>query len=274
VGLTLAPPARADDALLEADRLYREQKYPQAAEKLVELSLEHPEDPTILERLGSARYRAGDYAGAARAFESAAELRGDGGADDLYNSGNASYQAGRLEDAQARYDEALAVDPDHAAAKQNRELVAREIASRRAQKPPPPPQPGEGEQEQPPPQPGEDEQQAQDGEQGDQQGQPKEGEGEPKDGEPSSENQKGSESKDGKGAKSESGPEQGSEGVDPGTLDGEPQQDGEPGQQGTPTGEEGPEGPITSGQAHRLLDSVEEGSQRVVVQGRPEDKPW
>lgn len=278
-GLSLSTSARAEDTLLEADRLYREENYPQAIEKLVELSLEHPDDPAVLERLGSARYRAGDYAGAARAFESAADLRGDGGTDDLFNSGNASYQAGRLEDAQARYDEVLEQAPDHGPAKQNRELVAKEIVARRAVKPPPPPQSGEGEQDQPPPQPGEQDppkpgEQGEQGEKGEQ-GEPGEpGEqGEP--GEPGEPGKPGEPGEQGKGSKSDEGPDKdGSEAVDPGSVDdAQPPKDGQAAG-GDPTGEGEGVGPITSGQAHRLLDSVEEGSQRVVVQGRPEDKPW
>lgn len=282
VGLSLATPARAQDPLQEADRLYQEQKYPQAVEKLVELSLERPDDPTILERLGSARYRAGDYAGAARAFDTAAQLRDDGGADDLFNSGNASYQAGRLEDAQARYDEVLAQQPDHVAAKKNREMVTNEIATRRAQKPPPPPQPGGEDQPQEEPKPGEkQDQDAPKPQPGDPKpgepgadGEPQPGEGDPSDpGEPKEKS--GAEQGAGTPRSNDDPEKPGTSGaVDPGQVSEDPK-DGEPTDaQGNPTGEGEPGGPITSGQAHRLLDSVEEGSQRVVVQGNPEDRPW
>src|SRR5690606_29601577 len=74
----------------------------------------------------------------------ASRLRG-GEADSLYNAGNAHYQAGRLEEALTRYDQALESDPDHARAAHNRELLVQELEMRRQQQPPPPPpQQGQG----------------------------------------------------------------------------------------------------------------------------------
>lgn len=257
VGLA-SPAARAADPLAEADALYRAQKYPQAVEKLVELSLSRPDDPDVLDRLGSARYRAGDFEGAARAFDRAVELGGTE-SDALYNAGNAHYYAGRLEDALARYDQALQGDPDHAPAKHNRELVAAELEARRTAQPPPPPKSGdsdenEGSGDESEPKDPKDSDDQKEGKSGSQGGEPQdEGQaGEPKDGpdEPGS-----------------------SSAVDPGQVN-EPGQ-GEPGEPTSGGGQLGErEGPITAGQAERLLESVEEGSQRTVVQGRPESKPW
>ncbi|MDX1431289.1 MAG: VWA domain-containing protein [Gammaproteobacteria bacterium] len=87
------------------------------------LAADAPERAAMLARdpawQGAALYRGGRYAEAARAFAGAE------GVDASYNRGNALARAGRLEQAIAAYDAALARAPDHADAAFNRELVAR-----------------------------------------------------------------------------------------------------------------------------------------------------
>jgi Ca-activated chloride channel family protein len=256
--LAFAPStARAQD-LPEADRLYREGKYELATRQLLDLTLAHPDDPDLQERLGAARYRAGDVEGAARAYEQAARLRGDrGAADDWFNGANANRRAGRLEKAMELYDRALAADPDHEGARTNRDLVQKEIAARRAERPPPPPpQPG-GEQQQQPQQP-------------QQQGQPQESQGqaEPAQGEPEP-SEEGERQEPMEGTPD---PEGTSGAVTPEEL-GE-QTEGEPSSTADAGAVPAEDGPITPGQARRLLEGVEEGQPRTVVQARPESKPW
>lgn len=65
-------------------------------------------------RQGAARYRAGDYESAAATFSALGHP---------YNLGNALVQSGRLEEALAAYDKALSLDPAHADARHNRDLV-------------------------------------------------------------------------------------------------------------------------------------------------------
>ena len=64
----------------------------------------------------TANYHAGDYAAAAEGF--AGE-----DVDSRYNQGNALARAGRLQEALAAYDEALAGQPEHEDARFNRELI-------------------------------------------------------------------------------------------------------------------------------------------------------
>lgn len=64
-------------------------------------------------------YRAGDYAGALEA------LSGQQGVAAHYNRGNVLARLGRLEDAIAEYDAALALVPEHADARHNRGLLRR-----------------------------------------------------------------------------------------------------------------------------------------------------
>ena len=70
----------------------------------------------------TANYHAGDYAAAAEGF--AGE-----DADSRYNQGNALARAGRLQEALAAYDEALAGQPAHEDARFNRELVEKLLQS-------------------------------------------------------------------------------------------------------------------------------------------------
>jgi Ca-activated chloride channel family protein len=289
VGLSMAAPARAV-TVQEADELYRAGRYPQAAEELTKLSLEHPTDPAIFDRLGAARYRAGDFDGAARAYDEANRLSGgDPGA--AYNAGNAYFRSGRLEEAARRYDEAQQLRPGFDEAKANRELVDAALEARRRQQPPPPPDPqsGDDKEEDQSPQDGEDEESEPGEGEGDA---PEEGGGEgddesnPSDGEDSEgsgeqegppEGQPGDPSQGG-GSPEDREPEEGegSDAVSPSELDpseGEPEGEASPGTDGG--GIEGEStGPITAGQAERLLDAVEEGSQRIYVRGKGEDKPW
>lgn len=75
---------------------------------------------------GVARYRAGDFSGAAAAFAR------DPSADGHYNRGNALAMAGRLEEALRAYRAALVLRPDLTAALRNRNRLERLLAQRAA----------------------------------------------------------------------------------------------------------------------------------------------
>lgn len=78
---------------------------------------------------GTACYRSGDFACAEAAFAQAA-LMPDGAATAAFNRGNVAAHAGRLADALARYDEALALRPDWRAARANHAVVLAELGAR------------------------------------------------------------------------------------------------------------------------------------------------
>jgi Ca-activated chloride channel family protein len=292
VALGLPAQAQATGSLGDADVLYRAGRFQEAADALTELSLDAPEDASLLERLAAARYRAGDADGAARAWDQASEIKGGDVSDD-FNAGNAHYQAKRLETALERYEAVLERVPDHVGALKNRDLVAQELVARRQNQPqePPPKEQGEsgdrsegeaGEGE--PGEPGEAGEQGQPGEAG----QPSEGQSAESTG---AEEREGAEPTPGAGEEGqgqEGGQEtssqvreagEGSEVVDPsqveaGSEGGEPtdptaQTAGGSAASGDETG------PVTEAQAGRLLDGVEEGRPRVVIPGDPEGgKPW
>jgi Ca-activated chloride channel family protein len=305
VALALPGPAMAGN-VAEGDALYRAGRYQQAERMFTELGMEHPTDPDVFRRLGAARYRMGDYEGAARAWDTEARLRGKGsGTRAIYDSGNAHYQAGRLEEALERYDRVLNVDSDFPAAWGNRDLALEELWVRREEVEPPLQQPSGGstpaEKCDPPDSPdcvegwAPDESQQGEG----QQGEGEQGKGQQEGG--SSEESASGQSQDGEaqGAKGESRSSQ--EGGDPEGADAEGSREtgGEDGQErgtdseagvedleGLETGDERGtpgqpfdgnwqnDGPVTAIQAERLLEGVEEGRPRLRIPGERQGKPW
>lgn len=65
----------------------------------------------------AARYRAEDFAGAAKVLKNLTR------ADDHYNRGNALARVGKMNEAMAAYEEALRLDPEHADARHNLKLL-------------------------------------------------------------------------------------------------------------------------------------------------------
>lgn len=111
--LPLPRPAQAFDwqhlwqtADQQAQQAFANQQYEQAAS-----DFENPK------WRAAAQYRAGQYQ------EAAQTLKDQQSADDLYNRGNALAKAGELQPAIDTYREALKLDPNHADAKYNKELV-------------------------------------------------------------------------------------------------------------------------------------------------------
>ena len=255
--------AAEPSSLADADALYRAERYREAAHALEELALTSPGDADVLNRLGAARYWAGDHEGAARAWEEVLDNQSTPDAETLFQLGNAHYRSGRLEEAVRRYQEALEGSPDHLRAQHNAELVQQEIERRRAMQPPPPPPPSEGE--------GEDE-----GEQGEEQppqdpsdggegsSAPQDQEGSPSDASPQQPGE------DEASASPEAGEEQQEEQAEPGE-----DATNEGAEEGTADGEADSDGPMTEGEAHRLVDSVEEGDQgHLMIRGGEGEKPW
>lgn len=276
-GLAFPPPAEAA-SVAEADAAYRAGRYVEAAEQLAELVEQAPTDAELWDRLGAARFRAGDAEGAARAWERQDALLG-GDADAAFNAGNAHFSARRYDEALARYEQALARDPNHPGARQNLEVVRQELA--RQPKPPPPPKEGESS-EDPQGKPGQGPQQDPGGEGG----KPKEPDpNAPKDGTSgeASESSERGKSQQAEGLEGENGKKgqetaserdgaEASEGVAPGELD----PNGAEGATASATGSEGGDGAEMSAiQADKILDGVEEGRPRLIVPGDgSSEKPW
>ena len=293
--LTLSwSPAQAAD-LADADAAYRSGRWQQAIREYTELVGEQPTNADLYDRLGAARYRAGDFEGASRAWETQLRLVGDDPLA-LYNAGNAHYQAGRLEEAEARYERALSNSEGFGAAQQNLELVKQELSLRR-QKKPPKNQEGDSSGEAGS---GESDEQSESESAGGSEGEESEGKGEggeqgeqgepgdESDGKESDGDDNGESSSDSQESKGENGGEgsqtgdttderEESEGVDPSELDGMEQSEGnggegDPGEAQVPTPAK--DGEITEQQAEKMLEGVQEGRPRVVIPGEGNKKPW
>jgi Ca-activated chloride channel family protein len=94
----------------QAQQAYKQQDYAKAAEQF-----ENPDWKA------AAHYKAGEYD---KALESLKSSKSESSA---YNLGNALAKAGQLEEAIKAYEKALAVNPDNADAKHNKEVVEKEL---------------------------------------------------------------------------------------------------------------------------------------------------
>ncbi len=298
--LLIGPAAHAQESASAGDAAYRAGRYAEAVKIFEQLATQTPTDSDLQGRLGAARYRAGDFDGAARAFDRQSQLSNS--ADAAYNAGNAWWQSGVLDRALQRYDSALARDPANEAAKANREMVAKEIQQRRSEqqqqqqsggseqgKPGDDkndPQQGQQQQgQQGQPQQGQQGQQGQQSQQGQpqqgQQGQPQQGQqGQPQQGQqgqPQQGEQQGQPGQpQGQGKPDDNGTRQPGE-TQGANADGTPQGEGQPGAAGGDNGQgdgaQTGQG-MTADQAKKTLDGVEEGRPRVVVPGQTSEKPW
>ncbi|MDP2309346.1 MAG: VWA domain-containing protein [Pseudomonadota bacterium] len=292
-----AGPAEDGKAALRAEQ------WEKAAELLGQARVENPRDAEATRGLAEALYRSGRVREAEQLFRTLAEQDPAHRAVHLYNAGNAAYRGGRLADALQDFRSAAQADPQFKPAQTNATAVERELAARTE---PPPPESGEEQGEE---QAGEQEEQAS----GEQQGQDGQAEGqEPPPGEEAQDQGKGGEPGEDPGKAGEDGqasegpPPEGGPSGKPGTgsdvddagrregtpLDGQGEPtDQEPGAEGEPAlsseGEDGVEatgeaedgtpngtGEMTREQAARLVDSVPDGTPRVVVGGRGTEKDW
>ena len=100
----------------QAQQAFEQQQYQQAAEEF--------NDPAWR---AAAQYKAGQYQ------EAAETLKDTKTADGHYNRGNALAKAGQLQEAINAYQEALKLDPQHADAKYNKELVEKQLQEQQEQ---------------------------------------------------------------------------------------------------------------------------------------------
>ncbi|MDP2315395.1 MAG: VWA domain-containing protein [Pseudomonadota bacterium] len=298
------PSAAWAGAAEDGQSALRAKEWGRAAELLGQARVEEPSDLESVRGLAEALYRLGRVREAEQLFRTLAAQDPDHRAVHLYNAGNAAYKGGRLADALEDFRAAAEADPGLAAAQTNATAVEREIAARAE---PPPPQEQEGD-SQDQAQEGE-EQAGQEGAPQEGQDGQADGEAQPADGgqEPGQQGKQGEEpgeqgASQEKPGSSEGQPPEGADGT-PGS--GEPTQDdkgertgepapsadgeGEPAEgegealsaegegDGAETEGEGPSvgtGEMTSEQASRLVESVPDGTPRVVVGGRDTEKDW
>lgn len=136
-----APPLAADAPAPQADttpapkdpwKAWALGRFDRALEGFLDRQIARPDDAAALRNVGAARYRLGDFAGAAEAYAASAEKAADPALREraLYDLGNAAYRQGQLEEAVKAYEAALAIDPEDEDARYNLEFVREEIRRR------------------------------------------------------------------------------------------------------------------------------------------------
>lgn len=122
----------------QAAKAYSQGQYDQAKRTLERAVAAHPDDSRLLYDLGCARYQAGDYAGASKAFGQALQKLPKGSKAEgwiRYNLGNAEFRLGESRNdrrqhwqkAVAQYQAAMKLDPQDADARYNLDLVAKRL---------------------------------------------------------------------------------------------------------------------------------------------------
>jgi Ca-activated chloride channel family protein len=262
--LLTAPRAEAGD---RADGLaaLAAGEYERAADLLMDQYLARPDDLDLSMSLGQALLLSGRPNEAERVWEQVAERATEPRLRALarYDMGHAAYQGGRLVEAREHFLRAAEIDKELAAAAKNAEAVAREIAARTKDPEQPPQKPCDN------PQGGEKDGQRQPGDQGD----PSPGQDQQDQQEQASQSGSAGEREpaSGDGQRPDGGPQPPMEGdIQPAT--------GLSGEEGAPTPgltADVPTGQLDPQQAAALLESVEEGSPRVVVRGQPDrEQDW
>ena len=194
----------------------------------------NPDDLELAERLGAALFQAGRFNEAEDVLSSVSDRSKDQAARarTRYNSGLSAYRGGRLTEALEAWQRVLQDNPDHPQAQKNASAVQAEIQKRLGEEPPP--QDGDQDQDQEPPE---------DGEEGSDTGSSDDGTREP--------------------------PPEPPEGGDTGAEDEQPPEnepsEGEQGDTGSAPAAPTEVREITTEQAERMFESVQEGDPRVVI---------
>lgn len=137
----------AGEPSADAARLYRQQRYDEAAERLERAVTNRPNEPALRYNLGTARYRQGQFEPAIEAFNhSRSASQGELQRWASYNAGNAYYRqaqskavsapqeaAGLYQRALDAYRLALRQDPEEHDARYNYELTQRRLQQLRAE---------------------------------------------------------------------------------------------------------------------------------------------
>ena len=271
MALALTSPPAAAGVQQEGLEALQAGNFALAGELLTEHHLSNPDDLDTAMALGRALLLQGRPNEAERVWEQVAERSTDPELRALarYDMGHAAYRGGRLPQAQEHFSRAAEIDPDLEAAAKNAQAVAQEIQARTQD----PEQQPNGECDNP--QQGQDGQQ-QEGEQGseDQQQEGEQGEErEREQGEDQEQGQQGQQEQqpDDQGQRSEQQEQEPSEGeIEP--LDGQQGLEEEQGE-GAPV-QLSPAG-LARQEALDTLEEVQEGSPRVVIDGKSnDDQDW
>ena len=113
----------------EGESLYGEEKYDESLSVFVDAQIEAPEDIKVKYNIASSYYKMKNYEEAVKGYLDVAATARDAQIEEtaLYNTGNAMYRQGKLQEAVEYFKKALKLDPEDKDAQHNLEFVREEI---------------------------------------------------------------------------------------------------------------------------------------------------
>ncbi len=119
----------ADSNIQEGLNQYQEGLFPEAEKNFSQARSSRPDDPRLNYNLGSSYYKQEKFQEALQDYTHAALENSDPQLkkNSLYNSGNALFKMGKLQEAEAAYKKVLALDPSDMDAKFNLEFVREQL---------------------------------------------------------------------------------------------------------------------------------------------------
>jgi len=126
----------ADSKIQEGLNQYQEGLFPEAEENFSQARSSRPDDPRLNYNLGSSYYKQEKFQEALQDYTHAALENSDPQLkkNSLYNSGNALFKMGKLQEAEAAYKKVLTLDPSDMDAKFNLEFVREQLKKKEEQK--------------------------------------------------------------------------------------------------------------------------------------------
>jgi Ca-activated chloride channel homolog len=126
----------ADSKIQEGLNQYQEGLFPEAEENFSQAHTSRPDDPRLNYNLGSSYYKQEKFQEALQDYTHAALENSDPQLkkNSLYNSGNALFKMGKLQEAEEAYKKVLTLDPSDMDAKFNLEFVREQLKKKEEQK--------------------------------------------------------------------------------------------------------------------------------------------
>jgi Ca-activated chloride channel family protein len=126
----------ADSNIQEGLNQYQEGLFPEAEKNFSQAHSSRPDDPRLNYNLGSSYYKQEKFQEALQDYTHAALENSDPQLkkNSLYNSGNALFKMGKLQEAEKAYKKVLTLDPSDMDAKFNLEFVREQLKKKEEQK--------------------------------------------------------------------------------------------------------------------------------------------
>ena len=134
--LAMGPFEKNDPRVAQGMEAFDRGQYDDALKAFDEAGKEHPKSPVLEFDRGNALYKLGRMEDARNAYQHVTDLdRGELGAKDYYNLGNAWARLGKDKEAIAAFRKSLTLDPTDAQARHNLEVILRKVPPPKQQTP-------------------------------------------------------------------------------------------------------------------------------------------